>query len=74
MSETESEQKAFRIGDRVRLSEEGLKRKGSRRGGDQGVVVGLVRGSTSLRVHFDGYKGPSRLHPKYIELDPAWRA
>lgn len=64
--------RAFRIGDRVRLSEEGLRRKGSRGGGYQGTVVTSVRGSMSVLVLFDGYKTPTALYTKYLEPDRDW--
>jgi len=69
---SEPERRLFKVGERVRLSEEGLTRRGSRGGGYQGVVVGLVRGSMSVRVLFDGYKTPARLHTKYLEVDRDW--
>jgi hypothetical protein len=60
------------VGDQVRLSEAGLKRQGSRRGGYQGTVVKLYRGSMSVSVHFEGYKTPVRIHVKYLEPDQDW--
>jgi hypothetical protein len=65
-------ERPFRVGDRIRLSKEGLTRKGSRGGGYQGTVVKLVRSSQSVRVQFDGYKTPTSLHVKYLELDRDW--
>ena len=70
MSETQTE---FRVGDRVRLSEAGLKRKGLRGGGYQGLVVGVRRGLIpTVKVLFDGNKRTSILHAKYLVLDRDW--
>ena len=56
MDGAQLENESFRVGDRVRLSAEGLKRRGSRGRPHQGVVVAVVRGSMSVRVLFKGYK------------------
>ena len=67
MSEVEAE---FRIGDRVRLSAARLKLKGIRRGGYQGLVVGIRGGLIpTVTVVFDGNKKPTKLHAKYLVLD-----
>jgi hypothetical protein len=70
MSDADSDHEGFSVGDRVRLSEAGLKRKGSRGGGYQGCVIGVRGGSIpTVKVVFDGNKGPTTLHAKYLVLD-----
>jgi hypothetical protein len=60
----------FEIGDRVRLSSEGVEATRSSRAGYMGKVV-RVHTQTSISVLFDGNRRPTRLYAGYLERDPA---
>jgi len=61
----------LRVGDRVQLSEEGLRRIGPRRAKNNRGVVVAVRDVTSVAVIFDGKKSPTRLLTKFLEPEEA---
>ncbi len=65
---TETATHAFRLGDRVRLSQLGRDRV-RRNTPEIGTVVGLVSNSnpSSIRVLFDGLRSVKSLHKTYIE-------
>jgi hypothetical protein len=61
------EDTTFQIGSRVRLSDLG-KQKAKKRD-RAGVVVGLSRTGTQVRVLWDDLRQPYLLHSSYLELD-----
>jgi len=61
-------QPAFKIGERVRLSELGLQ-KLRRMRNRPGIVVGYTRNPTAVSIKFDGNKSSTSLHTSYLEAD-----
>lgn len=59
----------FSIGDRVRLSEIGQKRK-PRLSQSRVTVMGFTQMFSGCRVLLDGNKRPTLLHETYIEKGP----
>jgi hypothetical protein len=57
----------FCVGSRVRLSDLGKQK--ARKRDRTGVVVGLSRTSTQVRVQWDDLRLPHLLHVSYLELD-----
>jgi hypothetical protein len=57
----------FEVGSRVRLSDIGKQK--ARKRDRRGVVVGLSRTGTQVRVQWDDLRLPYLLHRSYLELD-----
>ena len=57
----------FNVGSRVRLSDLGKQK--ARKRDRTGVVVGLSRSGTQVRVQWDDLRQPNLLHISYLELD-----
>jgi hypothetical protein len=57
---------SIKLGDRVRLSEIG--RRGAKKPTRTGIVVGISRSGTQLRVRWDDLLSPQLLHINYLEL------
>ena len=56
----------IRRGDRVRLSPLGAARC-PRLADKEGVIVGVGRYQSTVRIIFDGLKSPTSLHRDYVE-------
>jgi hypothetical protein len=59
----------IRRGDRVRLSPLGAARC-PRLADKEGVIVGVGRYQSTVRIIFDGLKSPTSLHRDYVEPVP----
>jgi len=61
----------IRRGDRVRLSPLGAARC-PRLADKEGLIVGVGRYQSTVRIIFDGLKSPTSLHRDYVEPVPGW--
>jgi hypothetical protein len=61
----------FKSGDRVRLSELGLRHSIGSRHGYTGQVIELLSAKT-VRVLFDGQRDPTQLPTQWLERDRDW--